>query len=82
MNHYAAFLSRTKTAARDVDVGSLLTELAHFRSYMDHCRRGSSPPPGASPPPGFRSRVPFLRPAVVRQVLDALDFMVSMKEGW
>ena len=78
INPYAAFVSRTKLKAHRVDNASLSKAITEFRSFL-HDIEVSDKEPQTSPPKGFRTRVPFYSPKVLRKVLFSQDFIKAQR---
>ena len=78
INPYAAFVSRTKLKAHRVDIAGLRRAIAEFRSFL-HDMEVNGMEPETSPPEGFRTRVPFYSPKVLRKVLFCQDFIKAQQ---
>jgi len=80
INPYAALACRTKVTAYEIGQG-------RFRKTIDDFRRhyavatDVSYSPKSSVPPGFKTRVPFYSPDVLRKVLAVVDFIEEMDES-
>ena len=74
INHYAKFSTEVKLKCLDYDVDSLERALDRFDQFMKEKIEGTAEPI-ATPPPGFRSKIAFYSPNVLRQVLFVLDYI-------
>lgn len=77
INPYATFAARIKLAAHRIDPESLRAVAGAFRAFMETAEHNGTRPRAAAPA-GFRTRVPFYSPKVLRKVLLVQDFIDSM----
>jgi len=78
INPYAALACRVKLNAEKLDPATLRETRQNLRSFFDQATSAGYQPQSA-PPPGFKTRVPFFSPLVLRQVLVIQDFINSLE---
>jgi DNA modification methylase len=75
INAFPAFVARMKyKAIHDLDLKALNESIAQFAAFMQH--RGA---PSSNEPPGFRTRIPFYSPQVLKQVLRFWDYVDTLR---
>ena len=74
INPYAALASRVKVEAVRLDADALALTVKSLRSFYEG-KVSNGYVPESAPPPGFRTRVGFYSPAVLRKVLIVQDFI-------
>lgn len=79
INPYASLATRVKLACPNLDPEKLLRESERFSRFVSR-RLQSNIEPLSSQPEGFRSRVSFYSPRVLRQVLLSLDFINAISD--
>ena len=79
INHYAKFSTEVKLKCLDYDIESLSQALNRFDLFMEKMVRGKVEPT-SKPPSGFKSRIDFYSPKVMRQVLFVLDYINSIED--
>ena len=80
INPYAALVCRTKLESHRVDVDRLRQAINAFRDFSTDSEIGNCRPETA-PPEGFRTRVPFFSPRVLRKVLLCQDYIKQQKSA-
>ena len=78
INPYAAMVCRTKLESHHIDLQKLQVAISEFMEYSNDAETGNWQPK-ASAPKGFRTRVPFFSPNVLRKVLLCQDFIKQEK---
>ncbi len=81
INPWAALAARSKLAAGSVSLAEFSTWRAAYREFMAEAAGSGQAPDLALVPPGFRSRIPFFSPAVLRQVLWTLRFFQGIGDA-
>ncbi len=80
INPYAALASRAKLNALHLDADAILDATQRLRAfYVGHVSNGYTPL--SQPPAGFKTRVGFYSPVVLRKVLIVQDFIRASPEG-
>lgn len=79
INPYAAFVCQTKLKAHRINTECLDAAIPEFRTFVKQAESGIGEPE-TSPPVGFRTRVPFYSPKVLRKVLFCLDFIKDQEQ--
>ena len=79
INPYAAFASRVKLSALDVDCEMLLNAVAAFQLEFDRRIRAGYQV-RSRPPSGFQTRAEFYSPQILHKVLVALDIIAELKQ--
>ena len=85
LNPYAALVCRVKLNSKNLSISDLVESIAGYEAFISRVERYSGSPncdgthcptlqPHSSPPEGFKSRIPFLSPAVERKVLFTMDY--------
>ena len=80
INPYAALASRVKVGAVRLDADALDRTVRALRAFYEG-KTTNGYVPQSEPPPGFRTRVGFYSPAVLRKVLVVQDFIAGLAEG-
>ncbi len=78
INPYAAMVCRTKLESHHTNQQKLQGAISDFKEYSKDAESGNWQPK-ASAPKGFRTRVPFFSPNVLRKVLLYQDFIKQQK---
>ena len=81
INPYAALACRVKLNARTLDPDMLSTTLAALREFYSERVHDASYSPHSTPPEGFRTRIGFYSPRVLRKVLTVQDFIATLNAG-
>lgn len=76
INPYAALASRVKIGAIYLDAAELERAANNLRAFYT-AKVANGYVPKSEPPPGFRTRVGFYSPAVLRKVLVVQDFLAQ-----
>ena len=79
INPYAALASRVKMNALKLNPEELDRLRVALRAFYS-ARVSNGYVPASAPPPGFRTRVGFYSPAVLRKVLVIQDFIASVQD--
>ncbi|MDR3283035.1 MAG: site-specific DNA-methyltransferase [Candidatus Methanoplasma sp.] len=80
INPYAHFVSETKTRAVFVDVEAFGKEIRRFEAFFASCA-ASDYEAKSTVPEGFRSKVEFYSPNVLKKVLALHDFICQIEQG-
>jgi DNA modification methylase len=80
INPYAALACRTKLNACYLDPDAVAQAVAAFQVFYRHTTKDESYNPKSAPPPGFKSRVAFYSPQILRKVLIVQDCIASLEE--
>jgi len=79
INPYAALASKLKVTAHGVDLQRFHEEIERYRSFFSRCVSSDYVPENKAPS-GFRTRVEFYSPRVLRKVLITFDFIGSIED--
>ncbi len=79
INPYAALASRVKVGAVHLDADALAREVKVMRTFYEG-KVTNGYAPQSVPPPGFRTRIGFYSPAVLRKVLIIQDFISQQSD--
>ena len=79
INPFAALVCKVKLGSGDISLGVLSDSIDEYGDFIARAEESPDLVPLSSPPPGFKSRIPFLSPAVERKVLLTLDYMNGLE---